>query len=379
MKKLRNLGVAAMLAAAPGMALADFQFSGEGTLGYGDLRGTGRTDGFAHLDLRAVYDYEIGSGITFGFDINADGTYNPTGNEDFDFRLDTRDGATVYVDFGAGGRLSYSTASRCGPGRAPFIDGDIIDDRTNPTGGGDSVHPGIASKFRCVGATPPVRDVSIQPRPFEARTQGYFLYENTINKLDVWAAYDPTQELYGTNPYSGKYDKDDSLTGMAEWEVGARYDFGLFTASLAYTDLDNIDARVRIPMRKIGLTAVLRYEELLNASGNNYRGQAILLWRPKNLGVFKGIRAHYQFDDSPQKHGHVLQLNFGAKKWFASIAADQDGDFALEGAYKLNDKSSVRFGYDAGCDAGECFDANNGFLNAPTQSASWVIGYSRKF
>jgi hypothetical protein len=379
MKTCNKISYALALCMAPVMASAEVTFGGEVTLGFGDTHATGTVDGFAHVDLQAAGEHTASGDLTIGFDLNADLSYNAVGDGEMDLRLDTLEGATVYLDFGDGGRLSYATGSRCGAGRSPWIDGDIIGDNIHPQGGGDSVHTRIGGKFRCVGATPAVRDLSIQPAPFVARTEGYLLYENSAQELDYWAVYDPTRRLYGSNPESGSYDATAALPGMAEWEVGATYNFGPVVGSLAYNDLDDVDVRMIFPMRDIGLTTVLRYEDRLSEPGNSHRFTISANWRARDMGAFKGIRAIYQTDDSVEGDGFVVQANFGASDWSASVALDKDGDYAMEGSYDINETLAIEFGYSSGCSAGDCFNGNAGMVNAAAQSSSWAVGLTAEF
>ena len=298
----------------------------------------------------------------------------PSG-EDFEASLD---GLTIYADFGDGGRLSYTTEGRCFAGAVPWIDGDLIEHNTLVDGFTDSVHTRIGGKARCVGYNPPTIDGGA---PFGALTDGYFVYTNSVGQFTGTLYFDPTETV--TSPIDGTgYDETATLTGVSQWEVELQYNFGPVIGRAQYNELEDLTLWAIFPMPQQGLFSFIRYEDQLaedTGSGNYHRWTFFSQWRTMDLGAFRGVTAIYQADDSTEGTGWVLQANFGGSDWNASFAFDKDYDFAIEGSYAINDMTSIEFGYDGGCDAGDCFNANAGFGSAAAQSATWAVALAMTF
>lgn len=366
MKKTVSTLALAMTLALPSFATAEVSASGEVYLGYGDKDGTGTVSAGAFLygDVNVKGDFGAEGGTGYGFSLDFDISIDEDSSPNASAELDD---LTVYVDFGEGGKLSYTTESRCHAGAVPWIDGDLIGNDTDPRGYADSVHTRIGGKLRCVGYVPVVSSGVVKG----VKTDGYFKYENKFGKLKTNLYFDPTQEAEGFAAAS-------TITDMAEWEIEMDYNFGKVIGRVNYTELEDIGLWAIFPMPKQGLFSFIRYEEQLAAASASYRWTVFSQWRAKDMGIFKGGTLVYQTNEANDT-GYVLQANFGDKDWDASIAFDEDGDYAIEGSYKVRDNVKVVAGYDGGCASGACFNQNDGFGGAAAQDATWELGVKMSF
>ena len=100
--------------------------------------------------------------------------------------------------------------------------------------------------------------------------------------------------------------------------------------------------------------AIIYAHQYQNSSSNQHSNAFVVDWKPKDMGVFKGLFGLYVQDSTDDNL--LISANFGGERWSFGVGADLDGDVAVEGGYKLNDSMELVFGADSGFDTGDGFD-----------------------
>jgi hypothetical protein len=353
------LGTIVMTCSTP--AFADLDVSGTGFVGWGNdyLDGEGL---ILRSDINVSGSHELVGGPELGFSVDVDVVYNDEDKtEEFEAKLDD---ITIYADFGAGGKLSYSTEHNCAYGMESYIDGDVTrgDYSSNP------VHTKIGSRFRCIGYMGLMKDDD--GGFFYGYTNDYLEYENKFGDVSVDLLWDWDRDYDDTVDAKTFYD-DASPT----FEANVKYALPFATLGVKVNDLKDYGVNAYIPIKSANLS-IYAYHDVIGTdwpNGVNYVNGGVVWWRPQNLGIFKGgqVSVRHAGDDL----GHVVQADFGNNVWNAHFAMDQDSDWAFEGGYKISDSLEIQAGYDSGYAQGEGTDidlVNPADLVA--RDSAWEIG-----
>lgn len=391
--------IAATITIAPIAAKAELTFSGSITAGY--VSGYDEQNSFPFNPvITTPHVNQSGAFVLGDFGINYEGAFEG-GTAGFKIDLDVGsfeysdpdasilDDYTLFLDLEEYGRLEFTSENRVVPWQAPFIDGNLINaDENNFYGGGTySVMTGIPGAFRGVGFAGAGNYV----------TKDYLKYSNKFGAVGFEAFYDPN--IGGETVYGGTA-ASTSLSGYSEWELGISYAKpGKFKLSANVNDQEDIKLGAVIPVPSANLAFIANYERLGSTFANPLgagpasfavegytRRTAAVDWKPKDLGYFKGGVFVYQDRSTPtttgDNSGYVVQAKFGDKKWSATFAMDDEGDFAAEGSYAFSDNLDFLVAYDAGCGASDCFNSSApgaGAGAAPASAESIEIALRYKF
>lgn len=98
-------------------------------------------------------------------------------------------------------------------------------------------------------------------------------------------------------------------------------------------------------------------------------------------------RAYLDESDPDHTESYIGQLKFGTDIWQAGLGLDSEGNWAVEAAYSLNDRTRLRLGYDQGLNGHNgkdrfysgSPDPDLGWRDALDRGESWEIGLEVKF
>lgn len=347
----------------PAVAQAELQFGGQVVLGYGEVDSDG--DGYGILDLTASNEHDLG-GTKLEWKLRG---RLRTDQNDIGEVEDNNIDASVSFDFGAGGKLGFTTFVETYD-QKPWADGDLFNR------GSVGVFPVIQKRYDGV------RDSQFTaggPGGQKVDPDLLLTYSNKFGPI----GFDFTWNVLGT--WDG-FKKSEMAGGAAEFATAeAKFTWptqGYGIYSLQFNDIGDVEAQVVYPMREKGLTFIGRYS-FNEGHFDQYRGNLAVVYRPKDMGLFKGAFLAHAFNDTASRS--VLSLAFGKDKWEVKFAGDTDGDFAIEGAYDFTDKASLQFGWDNGFDnaggPGDGFD-DDAFpapVFAAGRGSAFEIAFVQKF
>lgn len=333
MKSLCSAMLCGMLV-LPSAAAAELKFGGQVVLGYGEVDGgpidPGANGGYGILDLTLENDHDLGG---VGFKWNLRGRARTDQSDIDEVEANVIDGA-VEFDFGAGGKLGFTTFIETYD-QKPWADGDLYNR------GSVGVFPVLRKQYDGV------RDSQFTAGgPFGQKVDPDLLltYSNQFGRV----GFDFTWNVLETWDGFEKSEMDNNAENFAVAEVKLTLPtegYGIY--SLAGNDIGDLEAQVVYPMRDKGLTLIGRYS-INEGHFDQYLGNVAAIYRPKDMGLFKGAFFAHAFNDDASRS--VLSLAFGKDAWEVKVAGDTDGDFAIEGSYAFNEKTSLLFGWDDGFD-----------------------------
>lgn len=327
----------------PVSAQAEFNTSGSLYLGYGNVAAGGEEGGIGILSLQVDGKHQLSEAVELTLKGNL---YGRTNQDDLPLVRDEPYDLELGLDFGAGGKLRFTTYGRCDAKAPPWVEGDL------GNRGSIGVHPAVAPKFRCVGGNVPIFNAG----PLVADTNAYFAYDYHNGPFGLELYYNP---FLSYDRWSG--DDAHTVVGMTvpgdgdlppQGEIVLSYATKPAILFAGSNDLGDWFGRAVIPVPAADL-AVIYTHQYQNVSDNQHSDAFVLDWKPKDMGVFKGLFGLYVQDQT--KDNLVLSANFGGDSWSFGFGADLDGDVAIEGGYKFNDNLEFVFGADNG------FETNDGF------------------
>jgi len=363
MKSLCSTIICGMLV-LPGAAAAELKYGGQLVLGYGEIDGEGG-EGYGILDLNLSNAYDFG-GVKLKWDLR--GRVRSDQDDIGDVEANNLDGA-VEFDFGAGGKLGFTTFIDTYD-QKPWADGDLFNR------GSVGVFPVIQKRYDGV------RDSQFTAGgPFGKKVDPDLLltYSNKFGRIGFDFAWNVLGTWDGYKQSEMANAGENFAIAEAKFTLPTR-GFGIY--SLQVNDIGDAEAQVVVPMRDKGLTLIGRYS-INEGHYDEYRGNLAVVYRPRGMGLFKGAFLAHAFNDDANRS--TLSLAFGEDNWEIKVAGDTDGDYAIEGSYAFNDKSSLMFGWDNGFDnpggPGDGFD-DDAFpapVFAPGRGSAFEIAYVQKF
>ncbi len=316
----------------PGAAAAELKFGGQVVVGYGEVQNgpvdPGTDGGYGILDLTLGNQHDLG-GVGFKWDVRG---RVRSDQDDIGQVEDNNIDAAVEFDFGAGGKLGLTTFIETYD-QKPWADGDLFNR------GSVGVFPVIQKRYDGV------RDSQFTAGgPFGAKVDPDVLltYSNKFGRLGFDFTWNFMETWDGKKRSEMANNADNFAVAEAKLTLPTK-GFGIY--SLQFNDIGDAEAQVVFPMREKGLTFVGRYS-INEGNFDEYRGNLAVIYRPKNMGLFKGAFFAHAFNDVSSRS--ALSLAFGKDAWEVKIAGDTDGDVAIEGAYNFNKMTSLHFGWDNG-------------------------------
>ncbi|TNH14109.1 hypothetical protein [Halomonas sp. BL6] len=360
MKKL-TIVIATLGMLAP-TAYAEIDFSGEAYLGYGNAAGgeePGTEKGLAVLDLMASERSQLDNGHEFYWRARLRGRSDREDISGVDNRI--FDGEISY-DMEEAGTITVTSFNE--ENDRPWADGEIMNR------GSVSVHPVIRKTYRSVEDSIPISvgngyevrqpDILVQ----YGNSLNNFFFEANAAPLGTYGGADADERVYRNDEYS---------------EIDARigYKFENVTLSYRRNDLQDNKIEAHARLAQYGLYFGARYETQNDDSSIFHRGGSVS-WRPKNMGYLKSISYFYGQND--MIHNNVLSVNVGGNRWRVGLATDRHSDWAIEGAYDVNERLQILAGIDSGHDFREGFDpAYKPPVSAPERGDSFEVGVRMKF
>lgn len=349
--------------ALPGAAAAELALGGQAVLGYGEVDGL--SEGYGILDLTASDEHDLG-GVTLNWTLRGRAR---TDQHDIGKVEDNNIDAAVEFDFGAGGKLGFTTFIETYD-QKPWADGDLFNR------GSVGVFPVLQKRYDAV------RDSQFTaggPMGEKVDPDLLLTYSNQFGRV----GFDFTWNVLGTWDGYKRSEMADNADHFALAEAKftlPTQGYGIY--SLQVNDIGDAEAQIVYPMRERGLTLIGRYS-INEGHFDEYRGNLAAIWRPEGMGLFKGAFFAHAFNDTDTRS--VLSLAFGQDNWEVAVAGDTDGDLALEGFYNFGEQTSVLFGWDNGFDntggPGDGFD-DDAFpapVFAPGRGNAFEIALVRKF
>lgn len=348
LNKAAILGIAML----PAMAQAEVKFGGEAVLGYGEIDGKG--DGYGILSLTGTDTYEFDSGVKLTWNLRARGR---TDQDDIGQVDDNNLDGSVEIDFGAGGKFGLTTFNDFG--QYPWADGDLYNR------GSVGVFPVIKKRYDGVA------DSQFNSKREKVDPDLLLTYSNRIGKVGVDIVANPMATWDG-NEESEMAGKFPTLEGKLTLPTK----MGIY--SIAYNNVEDAELQAVFPVRSLGVTIIGR-RSINEGDWSDARNNLAVMYRAKNMGVFKGLMLAHAWDDAANRT--MLNLAFGGEKWEVKVAGDSDKDFAVEGSYAFTDKASFKFGWDNGHDFREGFsDASfPAPVFAPARKSAFEAAFVYKF
>ncbi|RPE71993.1 hypothetical protein EDD53_1130 [Pacificibacter maritimus] len=350
-KFLTTCAVAAL--ALPAASFADVTTGGEVYLGYGNLGIQG--DGIlSEVSTFVAGDHTLDNGFVLEF--KAEATLRSHQSEIGGLDDDNID-LSMSLDMQSAGKLSFTTFNESG---YPWATGEIKDR------GSYAVFPTVRKAYQPVFDTATIGGVVTD-------REMMFKYENRFGKLGFELITDPTRTFGSTT------DLDDDEIPTSEIKLTYPTEFGIY--SIEANDIKDVRAQVVLPLPKAGVTLIANHE--WHGESDRTRTRLTGIYRAKNMGAFKGVFLTHGFDQD-DNNKTILSTNWGGDKWNLKVAADSDGDYALEAGYQITDSLSLLAGYDSGYE-------NTGFIgdghdpaasppaSAPARDEAFEIGLKLTF
>lgn len=292
-----------------------------------------------------------------------------TDMEDLPADMDDPYNVDIGLDMGGFGTLGYSTYHRCAGVGFPWTDGDV------GNLGSANMHPWVPSTYRCAGG---LDVVAAQGGGIDARDHVY--YTNKIGRLSVNAWYD--EDLtYGKFDGNETMTFDGELPASFEWELG--FDADVARLMIGANDLGDQKAAITVPIPALNMDFTLEKQHKDAETGES-DGQIITaVYHPQNMGPLRVIRAdawHVEDALGETYDNWMVDVRLGEGPWELGMAYEGQGNFALEGAYKLRDNVSIVAGYDNGFEDGDGWSAAYGPpTSVPGRDESYEIGIKITF
>lgn len=367
----------------PALSFGGIDFSGTVFGGY-YRDGYGNNGPILRSDFNLKGEHGFDNGIKVGFstdiDVIARGK-NPYAERRKGVRA-YLDDFTIWADFGAWGKLSYTSEGHCTNEEADWFDGEFYSENNT------SIWNIIPPNFRCVGGRSPLAGFPKYSLPAD----DYLKYEFKSGKFGLEAYYDHNQSFTdhrSGHTYSGR-DAVTTLNGQMppKFELNLSYAFDLVSVTIGGNNLGDRFIRLvkPLPDKNLLLVASREWQEF---DGANPLTIFYADWQPKDMGVFRGASFLLFLDDSnPEyKESYVTQIKLGGDLWQANIAFDIEEDWAIETAYEINGKLRLLVGYDNGMRGSNGMDRffpgapdpNVGWRFAEDRGSSWEAGLEMKF
>lgn len=312
----------------PLAAQAEVELGGQVVLGYGEVGGVG--DSYGILSTTIADSFELDNGTKFSWEARLRGRTDQdylSGVDDSNFDV------SAEFDFGTGGVLRLTTYNDID--QYPWADGELFNR------GSVGVFPVIQKQYDGVtdsqftAGGPGGEKVDPDLLLTYSVDIGRVGFELNANVLGTWDGYERSEMTGGGESIA---------IAEAKFTLPTR-GYGIY--SLMVNDIGDAEAQVVYPMRERGITLIGRYS-INEGNFDEYRGNLTALYRPQDMGVFKGVFFAHAFNDSAKRS--ALGLTFGQDNWEFKVAGDTDGDVAVEGSYALTDSASLMFGWDNGFD-----------------------------
>lgn len=325
-KLLKTICCGALL--LPAAAQAEVKFGGQAVLGYGEIDGVGEAYGI--VDLTASNEYDLG-GTKLDWKLRG----RVRSDQDDIGKVEANNiDASIGFDFGAGGKLGFTTFIETYD-QKPWADGDLYNR------GSVGVFPVLQKRYDGVrdsqftAGGPGGQKVDPDLLLTYSNRFGSVGFDFAWNVLGTWDGFERSEMADGAEEFA-----------LAEVKFTLPTEgYGIY--SLELNDIGDAQAQVVYPMREKGLTFIARHS-INEGQFDQYRTNLAVVYRPKDMGLFKGAFLAHALNDTTSRS--VLSLAFGDDKWEVKIAGDTDGDYALEGAYNFTEQTALQFGWDNGFD-----------------------------
>lgn len=265
------------------------------------------------------------------------------------------------------GTFGYSTYHRCAGVGFPWTDGDV------GNLGSANIHPWVPPTFRCAGG------LSVYIPEGGLAADDHFFYRHNVGNLSINAWYDPDLSYDGTGRKGvATVDGEDAPTFEAE----LAYMMGKTRLMVGANDMGDKKASIMTPVGDTGLNLGYEYNQLNGAV--QFDGHILTaMYFPKTPSALRMIRAdvwHVENALGATFDNWLIDARFGKGDWELGVAYEGQGNFAVEGAYKIRDNMSIVAGFDSGFDTGDGWSATSG---PPTsvagRDASYEIGIKMTF
>jgi hypothetical protein len=290
-----------------------------------------------------------------------------TDTDDLPTDMDDVYNLEIALETGALGTFGYSTYHRCAGVGFPWTDGDV------GNLGSANIHPWVPPTYRCAGGL----QVYLPQGALDA--DDHFFYRNQIGGLRINAWYDHDLNYAHTDQSAG-ITIDGELAPEFELELGYDAKFAMFM--LGGNDVGDRKAGIMVPLGQSGFTVGYEYNHLDAAT--EMTGQIVNVdYRPTSPSILRNVRATYWLVEAAggaSFENWMIDARFGHKDWELGVAYEGQGNFAMEGAYKLRDNLSIVAGYDSGFDTGDGWSGAFGpATSVPGRGDSYEIGVKLTF
>lgn len=348
---------------APAMAHAELDFGGQVVLGYGEVGSVGQEYGI--LDLTVADEQNLGN-VTVSWNLR--GRLRSDQDDIGQVEDNNIDGAVSFA-FGEDASLSFTTFVETYD-QKPWADGDLFNR------GSVGVFPVIQKRYDGVADSqftaggPAGAKVDPDLLMTYNNKFGRVGFEFTANVLGTWDGFSRSEMANAGENFA---------VAEAKFTLPTQ-GYGIY--NLRVNDIGDAEAQVIYPMRERGLTLIATYS-MNEGNFDEYRGNLAAIYRPRDMGAFKGVFFAHGFNDDSSRS--VLGLTFAQDAWEVKIAGDTDGDFALEGSYAFSDTSTLMFGWDNGFD--NPGGPGNGFNDAtfpapvfaPARDSAFEVAFVQTF